>query len=92
MRHNKSCQVFQPAIGIRQTLEMIGNSFPHFYLKFEIVYKMYRMRRLLSLGPPDNAIQETYKSGLDREPPESNLSKARTVFSTDPRLRNFSIS
>jgi hypothetical protein len=44
-------------------------------LKFEIVYSMYRMRRfftksrmrrLLSLGPPNYAVQETYKSGLDR--------------------------
>jgi hypothetical protein len=33
-----------------------------------------RMRRLLSLGPPNYAIQGTYKSGLDREPPISNLS------------------
>jgi hypothetical protein len=33
------------------------------------------MRRLLSLGPPNTAIHETYKSGLDRRPPKSNLSK-----------------
>jgi hypothetical protein len=26
----------------------------------------YRMRRLLSFGPPTYAIQEAYKSGLDR--------------------------
>jgi hypothetical protein len=31
----------------------------------EIVYNMYRMRRLLSLGPPNYAIHGTYKSGLD---------------------------
>jgi hypothetical protein len=43
--------------------------------KFEIVYNMHRMRRfftksrmrrLLSLGPPNYAIHGTYKSGLDR--------------------------
>jgi hypothetical protein len=33
------------------------------------------MRRLLSVGPPNYATHETYKSGLDREPPEPNLSK-----------------
>jgi hypothetical protein len=32
----------------------------------EIVYNKYRMRRLLSMGPPNYAIHETYKSGLDR--------------------------
>jgi hypothetical protein len=45
------------------------------YLVYEIVYDMYRMvrfytesrmRRLLSLGPPNYAIQGTYKSWLDR--------------------------
>jgi hypothetical protein len=35
-------------------------------IKIEIVYNTYRMRRLLSLGPPNNAIRETYKSGLNR--------------------------
>jgi hypothetical protein len=44
-------------------------------IEIEIVYNMYRMRRfskksrmrrLLSLGPPNYAIQGTYKSGLDR--------------------------
>jgi hypothetical protein len=44
-------------------------------IEIEIVYNMYRMRRfytksrmrrLLSLGPPNFAIQGTYKSGLDR--------------------------
>jgi hypothetical protein len=34
-------------------------------IEIEIVYNMYRMRRLLSLGPPNNAIHETYKSGLE---------------------------
>jgi hypothetical protein len=34
--------------------------------EIEIDYNMYRMRRLLSLGPPNNAIQETYKPRLDR--------------------------
>jgi hypothetical protein len=29
----------------------------------------------MSMGPPDYAMEETYKSGLDREPPKSNLSK-----------------
>jgi hypothetical protein len=33
------------------------------------------MRRLLSLGPPNYAIHGTYKSGLDREPPISDLSR-----------------
>jgi hypothetical protein len=27
------------------------------------------------MGPPKYAVRETYKSGLDREPPKSNLSK-----------------
>jgi hypothetical protein len=44
-------------------------------IEIEIVYNMYRMRRyftksrmrrLLSMGPPNYAIQGTYKSGLDR--------------------------
>jgi hypothetical protein len=44
-------------------------------IAIEIVYNMYRMRRfytknrmrrLLSLGPPNYAIRGTYKSGLDR--------------------------
>jgi hypothetical protein len=44
-------------------------------IEIEIVYNIYRMRRfltkgrmrrLLSLGPPNYAIQGTYKSGLDR--------------------------
>jgi hypothetical protein len=44
-------------------------------IEIEIAYNMYRMRRfytqsrmrrLLSLGPPNYAIQGTYKSGLDR--------------------------
>jgi hypothetical protein len=44
-------------------------------IEIEIVYNMYRMRRfftksrmrrLLSLRPPNYAIQGTYKSGLDR--------------------------
>jgi hypothetical protein len=44
-------------------------------IEIEIVYNMYRMRRfyiksrmrrLLSLGPPNYAMQVTYKSGLDR--------------------------
>jgi hypothetical protein len=44
-------------------------------IEIEIVYNMYRMRRfytesrmrrLLSLGSPNYAIQGTYKSGLDR--------------------------
>jgi hypothetical protein len=43
-------------------------------IETEIVYNMYRVSRMLSLGPPNNAIQETYKSGLDRYPPKSNLS------------------
>jgi hypothetical protein len=29
---------------------------------------------VLSLGPSSYAIQQTYKSGLDREPPKSSLS------------------
>jgi hypothetical protein len=45
---------------------------------------MYRMRRLLSLGPPINAIQETYKSGVDRFPPKSNLSKSWWGFYSPP--------
>jgi hypothetical protein len=54
-----------------------------------IVYNMYRMRRfytkncmrrLLSLGPPNFAIHGTYKSGLDREPPISNLFKGVRGF------------
>jgi hypothetical protein len=44
-------------------------------IEIRIVYNMYRMRRfytksrmrrLLSLGPPNYAMQGTYKSGLDR--------------------------
>jgi hypothetical protein len=44
-------------------------------LEIEIVYNLYRMRRsytknrmrrLMSMGPPNFAIQGTYKSGLDR--------------------------
>jgi hypothetical protein len=31
--------------------------------------------RLLSMGPPNYAMQETHKSGQDREPLESNMSK-----------------
>jgi hypothetical protein len=47
----------------------------HIEIEIETVYNMYRMRRLftksrmrrvLSLGPPNYAIQGTYKSGLDR--------------------------
>jgi hypothetical protein len=43
-----------------------------------------RMRRLLSLGPPNYAIQGTYKSGLDREPPMSYLSKCGRGFHSPP--------
>ena len=62
-------------------------------IEIEIVYNMYRMRRfspksrmrrLLSLGPPNYAIQGTYKSGLDREPPMSNLSKCGRGFHSPP--------
>jgi hypothetical protein len=35
-------------------------------IEVEIVYNMYRVRRLLSQGPPSYAIQGTYKSRLDR--------------------------
>jgi hypothetical protein len=42
------------------------------------------MRRLLSLGPPNYAIQGTYKSGLDREPTMSNLSKGVRGFYSPP--------
>jgi hypothetical protein len=35
-------------------------------VEIEVVYNMYRMRRLLSLGHPNYAIHETCKSGLDR--------------------------
>jgi hypothetical protein len=42
------------------------------------------MRRLLSLGPPNYAIQETYYSGLDRKPPKSNLSKGVRGFYSPP--------
>jgi hypothetical protein len=34
---------------------------------------MYRMRRLLPLGPPNNAIHETFKSGLNRYPDLTHL-------------------
>jgi hypothetical protein len=44
-------------------------------IEIEIVYNMFRMRWLLSLGPPNNAIQGTYKSRLDQYPPKSNLSE-----------------
>jgi hypothetical protein len=62
-------------------------------IKIEIVYNMYcmrrfspksRMRRLLSLGPPNYAIHGTYKSELDREPPISNLSKGVRGFYSPP--------
>jgi hypothetical protein len=62
-------------------------------IEIEIVYNMYRMRRfytksrmrrLLSLGPPNYAIQGTYKSGLDRKPPKSNLSKGIRGFYSPP--------
>jgi hypothetical protein len=43
-------------------------------IEIEIVCNMYRMRRLLSLGPPNNAIQETHKSRLGRYPPMSVVS------------------
>jgi hypothetical protein len=36
------------------------------HVPYAPVHNMYRMRRLLFVGPPNNAIQETYKSGLDR--------------------------
>jgi hypothetical protein len=42
------------------------------------------MRRLLSQGPPNYAIQGTYKSGLDREPHMSNLSKGVRGFYSPP--------
>jgi hypothetical protein len=45
---------------------------------------MYRIGRLLSLGPPNNAIQETYKSLLYRYPPKSNLSKGWWGFLLPP--------
>jgi hypothetical protein len=56
-----------PPVFVRRILEI--------EIEIEIVYNMYRMRgfftksrmrRLLSLGPPNYAIQGTYKSGLDR--------------------------
>jgi hypothetical protein len=50
----------------------------------ELFYNMYRMNRLLSLGPPNNAIQETYKLGLYRYPPKSNLSKGWRGFLLPP--------
>jgi hypothetical protein len=36
------------------------------FITCAVCYTNYRMRRLLSLGPPNYAIQETYKSWLDR--------------------------
>jgi hypothetical protein len=33
----------------------------YYEINIENVYNMYRMNRLLPLGPPNNAIQETYK-------------------------------
>jgi hypothetical protein len=35
--------------------------------KIEIVYNMYRVKPVVVLGPPNCAMQETYKLGLDRE-------------------------
>jgi hypothetical protein len=43
-----------------------------------------RMRRLLSLGPPNYSIRGTYKSGLDREAPKSNLSNGGRGFYSPP--------
>jgi hypothetical protein len=48
-------------------------------LKFEIVYIMYRVNRLLSQGPPGFACKKVFLShGLDREPliPTSPLAVA----------------
>jgi hypothetical protein len=42
------------------------------------------MRRLLSLGPPNNAIKETYKSGLDRYPPNPTSPKGVWGFVLPP--------
>jgi hypothetical protein len=44
-------------------------------IEIENFNNMYRMNRLLSLGPPNNAVQETYKLRVDRYPHESNLFK-----------------
>jgi hypothetical protein len=44
------------------------------------------MSRVLSVGPPNNAIQKTYKSGFDRYPPKSNLSKGWRGFLLPPRV------
>jgi hypothetical protein len=50
----------------------VGNHLIEFEIKnvqhvpYAPVYNNCRIRRLLSLGPPNYAIQETYKSGLDR--------------------------
>jgi hypothetical protein len=52
------------------TVHKARRSFQSFEIEIEIVYNMYRMRRfytksrmrrLLSLGPPNYAIHETYK-------------------------------
>jgi hypothetical protein len=36
------------------------------------------------MGPPDYAMHETHKSGLDREPPKFNLSKRCWGFHSPP--------
>jgi hypothetical protein len=59
-------------------------SVPEIEIEVEIAYNMYRMNRLLPLGPPNNAIHETYKSGLDSYAPKSNLSKGCSGGFTPP--------
>jgi hypothetical protein len=44
-------------------------------IEIEFAYNMYRMIRLLSLGLPNYAFQETYKPRLVGCPPKINLSK-----------------
>jgi hypothetical protein len=54
----------RPLVGRPPLLKLKLNCLQH--LPYAPVYSNYRMRRLLSLGPPKHAMQKTYKSGLDR--------------------------
>jgi ADP-ribose pyrophosphatase YjhB (NUDIX family) len=67
MKHNKSELFHFGYVTQWETFLCIENDFFLQHVSYSLVYTKYRMRRLLSLGPPNYyAIQGTCKSGLDR--------------------------
>jgi hypothetical protein len=69
---------------VTSTRTLSCNVLLHDRIEIEIVHNMYRMNRQLSLGPPNYAMQEAYKSWLDHYPPMSNLFKGCWGFLLPP--------